>query len=124
MADRLSALLQRFELRARVFHGGALCGVSHFEERHGTGHLHLLRQGTLAVTDARATVMVVDEPSVLFLARPMAHRLEARDPAGAELVCATVDFGTARATSWAVVMSPSCGPATASTPSRLHPDLR
>lgn len=75
MPDRLSALLQRFELRTRVFHGGALCGVSHFEERHGTGHLHLLRQGTLAVTDARATVMVVDEPSVLFLPRPVAHRL-------------------------------------------------
>jgi AraC-like DNA-binding protein len=93
MADRLSALLQRFELRTRVFHGGALCGVSHFEERHGTGYLHLLRQGTLAVTDARATVMVVDEPSVLFLPRPVAHRLEAREPAGAELVCATVDFG-------------------------------
>jgi AraC-like DNA-binding protein len=37
--------------------------------------------------------MVVDAPSVLFLARPMTHRLQARDPAGAELMCATVDFG-------------------------------
>jgi AraC-like DNA-binding protein len=93
VADRLSALLARFELRARVFHGGTLCGASRFEERHGTGHLHLLRQGALVLTDAQASALVVDEPSVLFLARPMAHRLEARDPAGAELVCATVDFG-------------------------------
>ena len=93
MGDRLSALLQRFELRASVFHAGALGGLSRVEERHGTGHLHLLRQGTLVMTDAHAKVTVVDEPSVLFIPRPLTHRLEARDPAGAELVCATVDFG-------------------------------
>lgn len=92
MADRLSALLARFELRARVFHGGPLCDVARFEARRGTGHLHLLRHGTLALTDAQAQVTVVEEPSVLFVARPMAHRLDARSPAGAELVCATVDF--------------------------------
>jgi AraC-like DNA-binding protein len=93
VTDRLSELLQRFELRAHVLHGGALRGVSDFEERHGTGHLHLLRQGTLTVTDAHAAALTVYEPSVLFLPRPVPHRLEARDPAGAELVCATVDFG-------------------------------
>lgn len=93
MVDRLSALLARFELRARVFHGGPLCGVSSLEERQGLGHLHLLRQGSLTVTDAQDRVALVDEPSVLFFPRPMAHRLDTRDPAGAELVCATVDFG-------------------------------
>lgn len=93
MVDRLSALLARFELRAHVFHGGPLRGVSSFGERQGVGHLHLLRQGSLTVTDAQDRVTVVDEPSVLFLPRPMAHRLDARDPQGAELVCATVDFG-------------------------------
>jgi AraC-like DNA-binding protein len=93
MADRLSALLARFELRARVFCVGPLRGVSWFEERPAMAHLHLLRHGAVAMTDARAEVSVLDEPGVLFLARPMAHRLEARHPAGAELVCATVDFG-------------------------------
>lgn len=93
MADRLSALLARFELRAHVFHEGPLRGASSFEERQGVGHLHLLRQGSLAVTDAQDRVALVDEPSVLFFARPMAHRLDALGPAGAELVCASVDFG-------------------------------
>jgi hypothetical protein len=35
MSDRLSALLHRFELRARVFHSGALCGTADFDG--GTG---------------------------------------------------------------------------------------
>lgn len=93
MVDRLSALLQRFELRACVFHAGALCGVSSFEERHGTGHVHLLRQGSLLVIDAQDRVTQVDEPSVLFFPRPQAHRLDVRESAGAELVCASVEFG-------------------------------
>jgi len=94
MADRLSALLQRFELRARVFHGGPLLGPSAIDARQGTGHLHLLRQGSLTVVDGRGGSTVVGEPSVLFLPRPCAHRLEARDAAGVALVCAAVDFGT------------------------------
>lgn len=93
MADRLSALLARFELRARVFHAGRLCGSSSFAERPASGYLHLLHRGTLAVTGARPQVFAVDEPGVLFLPRPTAHRLDAPEPDGAELVCATVDFG-------------------------------
>jgi AraC-like DNA-binding protein len=93
MIDRLSAVLQRFELHARVFHGGRLCGVTDFDGQQGAGHLHLLRHGSLGVTIEQGQQTVLDEPSVLFLPRPVAHRLEACDAAGAELVCASVDFG-------------------------------
>lgn len=93
MADRLSALLDRFQLRARVFHAGPLCGISSFEERNATGHVHLLRQGALRLTDAQGRHTVVAEPSVLLFPRAATHRLEACDPQGAELVCASVDFG-------------------------------
>lgn len=94
MADRLSALLQRFDLRAHVFHGGPLCGTANVDGRDGTGHVHLLRQGSLDVIDERGGTTVVGEPSVLFYPRPLAHRLQARDSTGAELVCASVAFGT------------------------------
>ncbi len=93
MSDRLSALLQRFELRARVFHGGALCGVTRFDGGQGVGHLHLLRHGTLGVTDGQGHRTVLDEPSVLFFPRPSPHRLDADETQGAELVCALVEFG-------------------------------
>ncbi|MGD9835822.1 MAG: cupin domain-containing protein [Piscinibacter sp.] len=94
MADRLSALLQRFELSAQVFHGGPLCGVADVDAQPGTGHLHLLRQGTLAVSDGRGGSMRVEQPSVIFFPRPQAHRLESDSTAVAELVCASVHFGT------------------------------
>lgn len=93
MSDRLSALLQRFELSTRVFHSGALCGVASFGTGQGIGHLHLLRHGILGVTDAQGQRTVLDEPSVLFFPRPAAHRLDADEAHGAELVCAAVEFG-------------------------------
>lgn len=93
MSDRLSALLQRFELSARVIHGGALCGVANFDAGQGAGHLHLLHQGRLGVTDAQGLRTVLAEPSVLFFPRATAHRLDADEVRGAELVCASVEFG-------------------------------
>ena len=47
MSDRLSALLQRFELHARVFYSGALCGMADFGGGTGVGHLHLGRRRPL-----------------------------------------------------------------------------
>ena len=93
MSDRLSALLQRFELRARVFHQGPLHGTAAFDGSHGAGHLHLLRQGTLRVSDETGATLRLNEPSLLFLPRPGAHRLQPEAPAGADLVCAEIHFG-------------------------------
>ena len=94
MPDRLSALLQRFELRARVFHSGALCGVARFDDGAGVGHLHLLRRGPLRVTTPSGQRSTVREPSVLFFPQGSAHRLDGGKGEGADLVCASVDFGT------------------------------
>jgi hypothetical protein len=45
--DRLSGLLQRFELRARVFHSGALCGVAAFAgDGGGLLHFEIRLRGT------------------------------------------------------------------------------
>jgi len=96
MSDRLSALLQRFDLRARVIHSGALCGPAAFDGSAGVGHLHLVRRGPLRVTDAQGQRSVVSEPSVLFIPRPGAHRLDSSDSGdgpGADVVCASIDFG-------------------------------
>jgi len=93
MSDRLSALLQRFELRAHVFHSGALCNSARFEGLAGAGHLHLVRRGPLGVTDPQGQRSTVTEPSVLFLPRPGTHQLDGGDSPGADVVCATIDFG-------------------------------
>lgn len=93
MSDRLSALLQRFELRARVFYSGALCGIANFDGGAGIGHLHLVRRGPLGVTDSLGRHSVVSEPSVLFFPRAGAHRLDGGEREGADVVCASIDFG-------------------------------
>ena len=93
MSDRPSVLLQRFELHARVFYSGALCGMADFDGGTGVGHLHLVRRGPLGVTDTLGRHSVVSEPSVLFFPRAGAHRLDGGERDGADVVCASVDFG-------------------------------
>jgi AraC-like DNA-binding protein len=93
MSDRLSALLQRFDLRARVFHSGALCGIADFDGGTGVGHLHLVRRGPLGLTDTLGRHSVVSEPSVLFFPRPGVHRLDGGEREGIDVVCASIDFG-------------------------------
>ena len=93
MSDRLSALLQRFDLRARVIHSGTLCGAADFDGSAGVGHLYLVRRGPVGLTDSQGRRSVVTDPSVLFMPRPGAHRLEGGDEPGADVVCASIDFG-------------------------------
>ena len=42
--DRLSALLERFRVRAHLFHNGPLCGTTTFAAEPGRGFLHMLRR--------------------------------------------------------------------------------
>jgi AraC-like DNA-binding protein len=88
--DRLDALLQRFSVRARMFHSGTLCATTDFAGEAGIGQLHLLRRGSVVVAHAGAPDVVVTEPSVIFYPRPMAHRFAPEPHAGADLTCARV----------------------------------
>uniref|UniRef100_UPI004039DCA5 AraC family transcriptional regulator n=2 Tax=unclassified Variovorax TaxID=663243 RepID=UPI004039DCA5 len=94
--DRLSSLLERFRVRAHLFHAGPLCGTTHFAAQQGRGFLHVLRRGEMVVTHAaRAGVprkVVVKEPSLLFYPRPLAHDFHNAPAEGSDFVCATLDF--------------------------------
>lgn len=92
--DRLSALLERFRVRAHLFHNGPLCGVTRFAAEPGRGFLHVMRRGEMVVTHrggapARLTLC---EPSLLFYPRPLAHDFHNAPTEGADFVCATLDF--------------------------------
>jgi hypothetical protein len=91
--DRLSLLLGRFSLRAGVFYTGSLCGVHDFDADPLRGHIHLVKQGPVDVIDAHGVATTIVEPSLLFLPRPDTHRLIADDQSGAQVLCATVQFG-------------------------------
>lgn len=94
--DRLSSLLERFRVHARLFHSGPLCGVTRFAAQPGSGFLHVLRHGELVITHRGATGVPrrveVSEPSLIFYPRPLAHRFDNAPAEGSDFTCATLDF--------------------------------
>lgn len=92
--DPLAALLSQFGLDARVFHSGALCGAVRFGDGCRLGYLHVLRSGELEIHRPSHATITVAQPSFLFFPRSIEHRFKVDDPIGAEMVCATFDFGS------------------------------
>jgi AraC-like DNA-binding protein len=94
--DRLSSLLERFRVHAHLFHAGPLCGVTHFDAKPGRGFLHVLRKGEMVVThrarDGAPRRLKVQEPTLLFYPRPLAHDFHNAPTEGADFICATLDF--------------------------------
>ena len=91
--DRLAPFFERFSLTARMFYSGLLCGSTGDQVREDAGHLHVLKKGRLKITRPDARQIVIDTPSILFFPRPRIHRLHGPEQEGAELVCATIEFG-------------------------------
>lgn len=93
--DKLSEVLNHFSISAGVFYAGNLCGLSAFsEDGIEEGHLHLLEQGKMTVIDQDGTRILIDEPAVLFFPRPAFHRLQAERRDNAQIICASVRYGT------------------------------
>jgi AraC-like DNA-binding protein len=94
--DRLSALIERFRVRAALFYSGALCGTSTFEAQPGRAFLHVLRRGTMTVRhplrSGAPRVMEVREPTLLLYPRPLRHVFVNPPREGSDFTCATVDF--------------------------------
>jgi len=76
-----------------MFYSGRLCG-STGDNDELAGHLHVLKKGTLKIIPSNSQrKIVVDTPSIVFFPRPRRHRLYASEQEGAEIVCATIEFG-------------------------------
>src|SRR5215469_15967964 len=91
--DPLAPFFERFSLSARMFYSGRLCGKTGNQDEQA-GYLHVLKKGTLKIIQPNARQIVIDSPSIVFFPRPHLHRLYGPEDEGAELVCATVEFGT------------------------------
>jgi AraC-like DNA-binding protein len=94
--DRLSSLLERFSVRAHLFHNGPLCGVTHFDARPGRAFLHVLRRGEMVIRHrAKAgppRQVVVREPSLVFYPRPLSHDFHNAPAEGSDFICASLEF--------------------------------
>lgn len=92
--DRLSRLLNRFSLSAGVFYSGQICGVHDFSHDARHSHMHLVRRGPVKLTGGRSKPLSITEPTLLLVSKPDGvHRLIADQEAGADVVCAAVQFG-------------------------------
>lgn len=91
MPDRLSALLDRFELRAHVLHAGAL-GRAGPDAGEAGGRLHLLRRGRLAWSDADGRRHRLDGPALAYVPEPGRCLPLSFDADGVSLA---LDFGDA-----------------------------
>jgi AraC-like DNA-binding protein len=91
--DRLAPFFERFSLSARMFYSGRLCGTTGNHDSEHAGYLHLLKKGTLKIIRPDARQMIIDEPSIVFFPNSRHHRLHGSENEGAELVCATIEFG-------------------------------
>lgn len=93
--DKLSEVLNHFSISAGVFYAGNLCGLSAFsEDGIQEGHLHLVERGKLTVFDQQGERIRIEEPTVLFFPRPASHRLKAERKDNAQIICASVRYGT------------------------------
>jgi AraC-like DNA-binding protein len=94
--DRLSALLDRFRVRAHLFHAGPLCGVTRYAAEPGRGFLHVLRHGEMEVTHASRSGaprrITVREPTLLLYPRALTHAFHNAPRDGADFVCASLHF--------------------------------
>lgn len=91
--DRLGPLLDRFRVRASLFHAGMLCGVTRFAAEPGRAFLHVLRHGELQVRHGRDEALrTVPAPALLFYPRSYEHAFVNPPVDGADFVCATLAF--------------------------------
>ncbi|MGE8686473.1 MAG: AraC family transcriptional regulator [Achromobacter sp.] len=94
--DRLSALLDRFRVRATLFHTGALCGAQAFEAVPGRGFLHVLRRGAMELRHRPGETAVprlrLEEPTLLFYPRALRHEFVNPPVDGPDFTCAALDF--------------------------------
>jgi AraC-like DNA-binding protein len=93
--DRLASLLDKFHVRASLFHTGPLCGLQTFEAVPGRAFLHVLRAGEMQLRfkSAEGTKQLeLSEPTLLFFPRPVHHEFLNAPTKGSDFTCATLDF--------------------------------
>jgi AraC-like DNA-binding protein len=90
--DRLSTLFSQFGVRANLFYNGKLCGMASYDSADQRGHIHLLQAGSVTLLLPDRKDQLLSQPSLIFLPRPSRHQLFAREPEGAQLLCAAMQF--------------------------------
>lgn len=90
--DHFSTVLNHFNLHAATYYQGGFCGSTSYNGQDTCGYVHLLRSGSISLQDKGERLHRLEQPGLILVARPNAHRLIATEADRAELVCATLSF--------------------------------
>ena len=102
----LSLLLPRFSFSTETFFSGEFCGVNVLGLLPDVGHLHFVRRGPVFMEHRDGSTIEAVEPTLIFYPRPYYHRLLVPEGAGAELVCANVQFKEAQRNPFVLALPP------------------
>lgn len=89
--DRLSTLMARFKPSAQVFFAGRCRDTLNFDAKRPVGHIHWLFDGKSDLLLAGKQIEALDEPCVVFLAKPITHSITPRPEA--KMLCCEFEFG-------------------------------
>lgn len=103
--DILAPLVSNFSLSIKAYYSGHTCEEGAYDGQDPAGHLHLVRSGSMNLVLPNGSQSTIREPTVVFLPRPIAHKLEP-GAEGVELVCGTVDLGLNEQSPLALALPP------------------
>lgn len=86
--DILSILLEQASPKVSLFFTGTLCLTSTNEEYSGIGHLHLVRNGNIAMYEDGESMQLLSGPSLVVLPKGTKHCLRPLSLSGCDVMCA------------------------------------
>ncbi|WP_454842680.1 AraC family transcriptional regulator [Pseudomonas hormoni] len=91
--DILSEFFERTHLQGRLFFSGRVDGTLVLDKPPGMAFIHVISQGGIDMIQPGLPKISITEPSVLFCPSSCRYRLRSSSAQGAELVCASFQFG-------------------------------
>lgn len=91
--DILSEFFERTHLHGRLFFSGRVDGTLMLDKPPGMAFIHVISQGDIDMIQPGLPKISIAEPSVLFCPSSCRYQLRSSSAQGAELVCASFQFG-------------------------------
>lgn len=91
--DILSEFFERTHLQGRLFFSGPMVGTLVLDKPPGMAFIHVIRRGGIHMVQPGLPTISINEPSVLFCPSSCRYQLRSSSVEGAELICASFQFG-------------------------------
>ena len=91
--DILSEFFERTHLQGRLFFTGTVDGTLVLDKPPGMAFIHVISRGGVDMVQPGLPKISINEPSVLFCPSSCRYQLRSSTADGAELICASFQFG-------------------------------